>query len=60
MVSNYHTNTCVCVPPIKNSTTEFTSTVKLVQMLLKAPKKFLSKKEGKANPGCDGYIFSPA
>ena len=47
MVSHYNMNTRVCVPPIKNSTTEFTSTVKLLQMFLKAPKKLLLKKEGK-------------
>ena len=58
MVSNYNTNTCVCVPPIKNSNIEFTSTVKLLQMLLKAPKKLPLKKEGKTNSRCDEKTHS--
>ena len=44
MVSNYNTNTRACVPPIKNSNIEFTSIVKLLQMLLKAPKKVAIEK----------------
>ena len=52
MVSNYNTNIRVCVRHVKNSATKFTSTVKLLQMFLKAPKKLL-KKEGKTNPRCD-------